>query len=124
MKTPNLEKKREHFDQLIEKYCEGQVRPYLVHLLKQAQARLWRHKLAFVQGMGSQFFTVQSHGEHESKILREFEDDHAYRLKHGKEPWNRREKMLRERLPWLVEFIQIVDEVEDKFDYVFGDIEV
>lgn len=123
IKKPDLENKQQQINQQIEQYCEKIVRPYLVYLLEKAQERLWRHKLGFVQGMGSWCFTIDN-TRFENEFNMAFSTDEvAYRQKHGKSPFTRQELMLRERLPWLVEFMEIIETVDDYWNHCFGDIE-
>lgn len=57
-KPPDIDAEVERIERRVEQYIERKVRPYLQHLLDKAQRRMHRHRLGFVDGMGTSFFTI------------------------------------------------------------------
>lgn len=61
---PDVERKALVIDTMIDDYVDNHVRPYCQRLLAKAQARCHRHRLGFVDGMGTMFVTVDGEPHH------------------------------------------------------------
>lgn len=102
MKRPNIERKADQLAAHIEKYVNDRVRPYLQELLNNAQKRLSRHPLHFIQGMGVWSIWVG-------------ERNWEFSLRSNSEK-------LHPRFPELEEFLEVVQQVYEHLNAEVGDM--
>lgn len=112
MTRPDVNAKAQQIQDEIDAYLETEVRPYLRSLLDKARRRMHRHKIGFVDGMGTTFFTVN--GKTGSRL----DTAIGFALYSGKQRFQR----IADRFPELVEFLTIVCEVSDTFNHDIGDL--
>jgi hypothetical protein len=113
-KRPDIQGAR---DKLLEQYEQKKVRPYLQYLLDQAQRKLTRHKLKFVSGMGTSFFTIDDKIHHN---LTEAVQDMAL---DSRRTTNRWQEAALNHFPELIEFTVIEYELDEHLNYDIGDME-
>ena len=112
-KKPNIEKFKEDRSNKLDAWYQKTVHPRLVYLLNKAQSRI-KNPIRFVEGMGTRFFDL-GHGDsskfHDfNNIFNECESRY-------------RSTLILRRFPELVEFLEIIDELnDDDLEFTTGDI--
>lgn len=123
IKRPNLHTRAEQLLADLDTYLEKSVRPYLQRCLDRTQARLWRHQLGFVDGMGTTFFTID--GEPHYWLTEAIQDAAARGQSLGTASLSPRARRYADKFPLLVEIVRIRYQLDELFQFrlEIGDLE-